>query len=273
MKLVFASDSFKGSLTSEQTAELLAKAARAVFGESVECIGIPVADGGEGTTEVLAKALGGRIGRMGVQHPYTGTVQWAIHGDLGDGRAIIEAAQSCGLTLLKENERQPLYTSSFGLGTHIRGLLEKGYRDIYIALGGSGTNDGGLGALRALGADLYDEEGGRLAGRGADLLLLDHLDVSGLKKELKEARFTVLSDVDNPLTGENGATMTFGPQKGADADELEALEYGMCRYRDIVRRDLGADMDEIRGGGAAGGLGAMLVAGGATLLLRRGEAA
>ncbi len=256
MKLVFASDSFKGSLSSAEIANMLASAAEEVFG-AAECIGLSVADGGEGTVDSVIEATGGERVYANVRDPLTRPVN-AYYGAIGEKKAIIEMAAASGLTLLREKERDPAATTSFGTGQLIADALKRGYREIYVAIGGSATNDGGMGCARALGARFLDARGNELQGRGANLEAVESIDLSGLDPLLKEAKITVLCDVTNPLCGENGATYTFSQQKGASAETKEKLEQGMCHYRDVIIRQFGTNPDEIPGSGAAGGLGCAL---------------
>ena len=256
MRFLFASDSFKGSLTSARTAELLTVAAREVFG-SVECIGVPVADGGEGTVDaVIAAQQGERL--YAEVHGPLGDMVKACYGKIDERRAVLEMAQASGLPLVAESRRDPLRASSYGTGEMILDVLERGFTDISIAIGGSATNDGGMGCARALGAKFLSEDGQELEGRGADLGRVHFIDLSGLDPRLKKAKITVMCDVTNPLCGERGATYTFGAQKGASPEMLDELERGMCVYRDVIRRQFGADPDMIPGAGAAGGLGTAL---------------
>ena len=256
MKLVFASDSFKGSLTSMDTIELLTQSAKEVFGK-VECVGIPVADGGEGTVEALIRATGGSKIFSEVHGPL-GDIIKASYGKIDEKRAIIEMASASGLTLIPKEKRNPLYTSTLGTGELIKDALDKGFREIYIAIGGSATNDGGMGCGRALGIRFLNIDGKELEGCGADLERVAKIDVSGLDTRIRDTKITVLCDVKNPLCGVNGATYTFSAQKGADKEMQDRLEKGMCNYRDVIRRQFSIDPDGIAGSGAAGGLGTML---------------
>lgn len=256
MRFLFASDSFKGTLTSRQTAQLLTKAAVEVFGD-VECASVPVADGGEGTAEAVVVAENGSWIKAEVLGPLMEPVP-ARYGRLDDRRAIIEMAAASGLPLVPSNKRDPLLTTSYGTGQLIRHALDMGFRDLSIAIGGSATNDGGMGCARALGARFLDEYGRELEGRGVDLERVREIDLSGLDSHISAARITVMCDVTNPLCGKNGATRTFGPQKGATPEALERLEAGMENYRDVIRRQFGVDPDAMPGAGAAGGLGAAL---------------
>ena len=256
MKFLFASDSFKGSLTSGQTIELLARAAGDVFGD-IEYDGVPVADGGEGTMEAAVAAENGEWLETEVCGPLMEKVT-ARYGKLDDHRAIIEMAAASGLPLVPAEKRNPLYTTSYGTGELIRHALDQGFRDIAVAIGGSATNDGGMGCARALGVRFLDSGGHELEGRGEDLEKVSDIDVSMLDHRIADAKVTVMCDVTNPLCGRNGATYTFGAQKGATPEIQARLEAGMENYRDVIRRKFGTDPDSIRGAGAAGGLGTAL---------------
>lgn len=257
MKLLFASDSFKGSLSSEQTVKLLAKAAGEIFGE-IEYSGVPVADGGEGTVDAVVAAEHGEYITVEVYGPLMERTT-ARYGKLDDQRAVIEMAAASGLPMVPKNLRNPLHTSTYGTGEMIRDALDKGFRDISIAIGGSATNDGGMGCARALGVRFLDAQGNELQGTGSDLEKVAEIDVSGLDPRISETKITVMCDVTNPLTGKDGATYTFGAQKGATPEIQARLEAGMINYRDVIMRQFGINADEIRGGGAAGGLGTALM--------------
>ena len=257
MKFLFASDSFKGSLSSEATAELLSRAAHEVFGDC-DTDSVPVADGGEGTVDAVIAAEKGEKVSVNVQGPLPGSAVDAAYGILPGGRAVIEMAAASGLPLVPDADRNPLNTTTFGTGQLILDALNRGFRDISIAIGGSATNDGGMGCARALGVRFLDAQGAELEGYGRDLSRVAHIDTSGLDPRLKDASITVMCDVTNPLCGEHGATYTFGAQKGATPDIQKELEAGMCNYRDIIRKEFGVDCDAVEGAGAAGGLGAAL---------------
>lgn len=258
MKFLFASDSFKGSLPSKRTAELLAQAAEEIFPEC-DWDSIEVADGGEGTTNAVVSAVGGEKISVNVHGPLwearTGT-----YGRLDDVRVVMEMAEASGLPLVSQEKRDPRVTTSYGTGEMIRDALDRGFTDISIAIGGSATNDGGMGCMSALGVRFLDENGDVLRGCGADLLRVRKIDLSGMDPRVKNCKFTVMCDVTNPLCGENGATLTFGKQKGGTPEILAELEEGMCNYRDLLFETFGIDMDETSGAGAAGGLGAALMA-------------
>ena len=256
MKLLFASDSFKGTLTSDQTITLLTKAANEVFG-SCDCSGVPVADGGEGTTEAVVKARGGAFVSVPVHGPLMENVE-AQYGRLSDTEAILEMAAASGLPMVPMDQRNPLNTTTYGTGELLNAILDAGYTEIAIAIGGSATNDGGMGFASALGIRFYDADGNVLTGKGEDLEKVSHIDISGMNPKLAEAHITVMCDVTNPLCGPDGATYTFGAQKGGTPEILDRLEKGMQNYRDVIIREFGINPDETQGTGAAGGLGAAL---------------
>ncbi|MBS6222499.1 MAG: glycerate kinase [[Clostridium] symbiosum] len=257
MKLLFASDSFKGTLSSVKTICLLTKAAKEVFGEC-ECIGIPVADGGEGTADAVIHVMKGEKIRIQVHGPLMETVE-ASYGKIDERRAILEMAEASGLPMVPEAFRDPRNTSTYGTGELLMDAMERGFTDISIAIGGSATNDGGMGCMRALGVRFLDCDGNELEGRGSDLIRLAHIDCSGMSKRIHDTKFTVMCDVNNLLCGKDGATYTFGKQKGGTPDVLDELERGMQNYRDVIIREFQVDPDEIQGAGAAGGLGAALM--------------
>lgn len=256
MKLLFASDSFKGTLSSDQTIELLTKAAQEVFG-SCETSGVPVADGGEGTTDAVVKARSGEIITVPVHGPLM-EMEQGFYGRLSDSEAILEMAAASGLPMVPEEKRNPLNTTTYGTGELLKAALDAGYTEIAIAIGGSATNDGGMGFASALGIRFLDQDGNVLEGRGEDLEKVAHIDMSGLDPAVQKAHFTVMCDVTNPLCGPDGATYTFGKQKGGTPEILDRLEKGMQNYRDVIIREFGVNPDEIQGSGAAGGLGTAL---------------
>ena len=256
MKIVCASDSFKGSLSSMRIAELFERAAKEVLGD-VCVIRIPTADGGEGTAFAVTQAAGGEMVSAVVHDPLMNAAE-ASYGMLSGGRAVIEMAAASGLVLVPEDKRDPMITTSYGTGELIRDAICKGARDITIAIGGSATNDGGMGCMCALGYVFRDKKGHKLAGSGCSLGSVDSIDAKEADPLLRECRFTVMCDVQNPLTGPDGATYVYGSQKGADDESLEILEEGMAVYRDVLKEISGIDCDEVPGAGAAGGMGAAL---------------
>jgi len=258
MRVIFASDSFRGSLSSEKANATLERAAKDVFGTITSKM-IEIADGGEGTLEAI----------MASDNGYE-EVWLNVSGPLGepmktfyirkDNQAVVEMAKASGLPLVKPEDRNPLYTTTEGTGELMRHALENGCTDIYVAIGGSATNDGGLGAMTALGYRFLDAEGNPLAGIGKSLKAVEKIDDTNVIGQIKEAKFTVMCDVTNPLTGPKGATHVFGPQKGAVGDILTRLEDGMVHYQAVVEAYIGKDISKVKGLGAAGGLGGALYA-------------
>ena len=257
MKFLFASDSFKGSLSSLRISELLTTAAKETFPDC-QCSSIEIADGGEGTTDAVLAAVQGKQISMTVKGPLWKDTR-CYYGQLDEHRAVMEMASASGLPLLKEEERDPRKTTTFGTGQMIRDALDRGFRDISIAIGGSATNDGGMGCMCALGVKFLDEKGQELEGCGENLIRIHRIDISQMDARIADAKFTVMCDVTNPLCGENGATFTFGKQKGGTPEILEELEKGMLHYRQILLEQFGIDANEVKGAGAAGGLGIALL--------------
>ena len=256
MKFLFASDSFKGSLSSVEIVGILTEEAKRIF-PYCECGGVSVADGGEGTIEAVIDAMNGQIRRVLVHGPLMEETT-ADYGVFEGSHAVIEMAKASGLPMVPAEKRNPLHTTTYGTGELIKAALDEGYRKIAIAIGGSATNDGGMGAMTALGVKFLDKAGNQLTGYGRDLGEVDTIDVSGLHPAVKETEFTVMCDVTNPLTGQNGATYTFGKQKGGTPEILEQLEKDMKSYAGKLLELTGIDVDQIKGTGAAGGLGAAL---------------
>lgn len=256
MRFLFASDSLKGTLSSERIAELLTESAQRVF-PGCQTMGIPIADGGEGTVDAVITVTGGSMQTVKVHGPLMEEIQ-ASYGVFHETSAVIEMAAASGLPLVHVEQRNPLHTTTYGTGQLIRSALDAGYRNISVAIGGSATNDGGMGAMRALGIRFLDAAGQELEGTGADLNLVSDIDISGIHPDLKQSEITVMCDVNNPLTGPSGATYTFGRQKGGTPEILEELEAGMQHYAEVIRDKFGIDVDKIPGAGAAGGLGAAL---------------
>lgn len=258
MKFVFAPDSFKGTMTSLKVIELLEKAARSHF-EDLEVVKVPIADGGEGTVEALITALGGEYRYAEVMGPLESMTVRAMYGVTGNGTAVIEMAQASGLPLLADDQRNPLLTTTYGTGELIRAALDEGIRDFIIGIGGSATNDGGMGMAQALGIAFLDNEGKNVGLGGRYLSEVSRIVTDDLDPRIRESRITVICDVSNPLTGPQGATYVYGPQKGATKDMLEVLENGMKNYARVIKNQLGIDVDSMPGSGAAGGLGAALM--------------
>lgn len=258
MNLVFASDSFKGSLSSQTIAQILTEEAALAF-PGCGTASVPVADGGEGTLDAVQSALSGTRRRVNISGPLFAPAQ-GEYLLLEHHTALIELAQAAGLTMVPPSRRDPRYTTTYGVGELIRDALDQGCTTIYLALGGSATNDGGIGAMSALGIRFLDERGRELSGVGEDLEQVRHINRSGLHPKVADTKFIVMSDVTNPLLGRQGATYTFGPQKGADPQVLQQLEQGMDRYARLVSQTTGVSIATVPGGGAAGGMGAACLA-------------
>ena len=257
MKILIATDSFKGSLTSQQAGEALARGIRGVVPEC-EVEVIPIADGGEGTAEVLTRALGGEIVECEVSDPLgrTITAQYGIAGDV----ALIDFASSAGLTLLQPEERNPLKTTSQGVGKMILNALCRGVSHIVLGLGGSATNECGVGMLQALGCRFLDSDGREVVGCGGNLHRIATIDHTDLDKQLEGVDVTLVVDVLSPLCGEGGATHTFAPQKGATPEQVAMLEEGVCHFAHLLSEIWGGDITQLAGAGAAGGAGGGIVA-------------
>ncbi|MEY8352779.1 glycerate kinase [Lachnospiraceae bacterium 54-53] len=256
MRFLFASDSFKGSLSSEQIVGILTESAGSVFPDC-ECRGVSVADGGEGTVDAVIRAMDGQIRSLTVHGPLMEETK-SSYGVFQGSHAVIEMAAASGLPMVSSEKRNPLHTTTYGTGELIRDALEQGYRKIAIAIGGSATNDGGMGAMTALGVKFFDKEGNLLTGFGSDLGKVSRIDAGGLHPAVAETEFTVMCDVTNPLTGPDGATYTFGTQKGGTPEILDRMEADMKEYAKKLCQLTGIDADRIPGSGAAGGLGAAL---------------
>jgi glycerate kinase len=258
MKIVIAPDSFKESLSSIEVARQIEAGFREIF-PGAEILKLPVADGGEGTVEALVAATGGQIRKARVSGPL-GTPVQAFYGVCGNGRtAVIEMAAASGLALVPADRRNPLLTSSFGTGQLIRRALDDGLRHLIIGIGGSATNDAGAGMLQALGVRLLDGQGQDLPAGGGALGRLAAIDVSSLDPRLRDCEIEVACDVDNPLTGERGASAVYGPQKGATPAMVEELDANLALFARMVERHLGRSMDAVPGAGAAGGMGGALL--------------
>lgn len=257
MKLIFAPDSFKESLTALEICEILERVTARHF-PGAETVCIPVADGGEGTVDALLRAMDGRRIRTQVTGPRfePETAQWGL---LSDGvTAVMEMAQASGLSYVPAAQRDPHKATSLGTGEMIAEALHQGVRKILIGIGGSATNDGGIGMLQALGAVFTDAQGQPVAPVGGALASVARADFSGLLPELRQTEITVICDVTNPLLGENGATWIYGPQKGATPEICTELEAGMAHFAQVVAEATGKDIASFPGAGAAGGLGAAL---------------
>jgi glycerate kinase len=258
MKVVIAPDSFKESLTAKQVSEAI-KAGLARVWHDAEFVTVPVADGGEGTVQSLIDATQGEQVFTTVFDPLNKEVQ-AFYGILGDGEtAVIEMAEASGLHLVPAEDRDPKLTSSFGTGQLIKHALDRGMQRLIIGLGGSATNDGGVGMLAALGVKFLDESGNAIATNGGGLINLASIDTSGLDVRLAQCEILVACDVDNPLCGEKGASATFGPQKGATTTDISVLDNALRKFGELTEQVTGKHVLTREGAGAAGGMGAALL--------------
>lgn len=234
--------------------------AEGVARAGAEPLPLPVADGGDGTLEALVESTAGHYREARVTGPLGRpvTARWGV---LGDGRtAVIETARACGLVLVPQGERDPTRTTTYGVGELIRHALDLGFRRFILGIGGSATNDGGLGLAQALGVRALDARGRELPRGGGALVHLERVDISGRDPRVVESDFVVAVDVTNPLCGPQGAAAVYGPQKGATPEMVSLLDAGLARLAQVVRRDLGVEVADLPGAGAAGGMGAGLVA-------------
>ena len=250
-KCIVAPDSFKGSLSSLEICRLTEQCVHTVFPDC-EVISLPVADGGEGTVDCFLKAVGGNRISLSVQGPLGDPVE-AAYGRIGD-TAVIELAQAAGLPLV-EGRADPARTSTFGVGELMAHAIDHGAKHLILGLGGSATNDGGCGCAAALGAAFRDSEGRLFVPVGGTLERVAHIDLSAVAKKLQKVHITLMSDVENPFFGPNGAAFVFGPQKGADAAMVRRLDDGLRRLSDVMEKDLGLSVALTPGAGSAGGLG------------------
>jgi glycerate kinase len=259
MKIAIVPNAFKGSLTAAQAAACIERGFRKAL-PNVTTVKIPMADGGDGTVLAIVAATGGRPVKCSVSDPLGRKIQ-STFGLTGDGRtAVIEMALASGLALLKPGERNPLRTSSRGTGELIRAALDRRVQELLIGIGGSATNDGGMGMARALGIKFFDARNRELADNGGALIKLARIDISGLDVRLKNVTVSVACDVDNPLCGPRGAARVYAPQKGATPAMVAQLDAGLKRLAAVIQKDLGIEVARLPGAGAAGGQGAGLVA-------------
>ncbi len=265
MRILIAPQALKGSLTAAEAGQAIAEGALRVF-PTAEIEVVPVADGGEGTVQALVDATHGELVRQAVTGPLGESVE-AYYGVLGDGAkgaaretAVIEMAACAGLPLVPAARRDPRHTTTFGVGELILAALERGCKHFIIGIGGSATNDGGAGMAQALGIALLNEQGAPLARGGSALATLARIESGGLDARILACGFEVACDVTNPLCGPEGASAIYGPQKGATPAMVAELDAALAHYAQIIARDLGSSVGDVPGAGAAGGLGAGLLA-------------
>lgn len=259
VKILIAPDKFKESLSALKVADSIEKGILKVFPKAV-IVKVPMADGGEGTVESLVDATGGKIIKTNVKDPLFRDIE-SFYGILGDGKtAVIEMAAASGLYLLKDYERNPMITTTYGTGQLIKDALDRGCRKFIIAIGGSATNDGGAGMATVLGVKFYDKDGIEIGLGGGELSKIYSIDTSNIDDRLKECEFIVACDVANPLIGENGASRVYGPQKGATKEMVEVLDKNLEHYGKLLEKYFNKKIIDVPGSGAAGGLGAGLMA-------------
>lgn len=258
MKIVIAPDSFKGSCSTIGAAQNIEDGFRRIFPD-VQAVKIPIADGGEGTVDAMVLGAGGKVHTCTVTGPMGQPVE-ARYGILDDGTAVVELAAASGLPLVPDGQRDPTLATTYGTGEVIMEALKAGCRRVIIGLGGSATNDGGVGLAQALGVSFRDAEGKELPFGGGALSRLHTIDISNIHPLVKETEFIIASDVDSPLCGPHGASHVFGPQKGADPATVQLLDSALLHYAHVLKDQLGQDILELPGAGAAGGTTASLVA-------------
>lgn len=258
MKIVIAPDSFKECLTAAQVASAIETGFKEILPDA-QYVKVPVADGGEGTLQSLVDATGGHFIEVPVTGPLGHQIQ-AEFGILGDGTtAVIEMARASGLELVSPDHRDPMIATTQGTGELILSALDRGVEKIIVGIGGSATNDGGAGMVQALGVRLLNDQGKELQRGGGQLSSLTRIDTSNLDQRLQSVEIIAACDVDNPLTGDNGASAIFGPQKGATPDMVKVLDQSLGHYGLIMERDLGVSVCDRPGAGAAGGMGTALL--------------
>lgn len=259
MKVIICPDSYKGTLSAFEVANAMHEGIMDAD-QSIETVILPVADGGEGTLESLIATTGGKYISENVLDPLGRTIE-AKFGVLGDDETcVIEMAQASGIMLLQDSEKNPELASTYGTGQLIMAALNKGFRKFIIGIGGSATNDAGIGLLKALGLQFKKDDGTSIANGVSALLDLASIDNSQLDARLSEATFTIACDVDNPLIGERGATAIFGPQKGVKKHEITYFDNCLKQFADIVEKQYHIHLHDYKGAGAAGGVGGALIA-------------
>ena len=257
--IVLAPDSFKESMSAKEACIAMERGIKKV-NQDIKCVHVPMADGGEGTMQSLVDATNGKIYSLEVVGPLGNKVQ-AEYGILGDREVgILEMASASGIHLVSLDKRNPLITTTYGTGELIKACLDKGVKKLLIGIGGSATNDGGAGVIQALGGKLLDKDGNELGFGGGELGKLHNIDLTNFNPRLKDVVVEVACDVNNPLCGEKGASNVFGPQKGATPDMVSLLDNNLKHYANIIKEQIGMDVLEVPGAGAAGGLGAGLMA-------------
>jgi glycerate kinase len=258
VKIVIASDSFKGSCSTLEVANHIERGIKKIF-NGANIVKIPVADGGEGTVDALVLGTNGKYEEVEVVGPL-GEIVRAKYGVIYDDIAVIEMAAASGITLVHRDKLNPLITTTYGTGQLINSAMEKGLKKIYIGLGGSSTNDGGVGMAQALGVSFKDESGNEIGYGGGELSKIRKIDISNINPALKDIDIVIMTDVENPLCGLTGASYIFGPQKGASDEDVKLLDDNLRYYGNLIGSFLGKNIIDTPGTGAAGGLAVSLLA-------------
>jgi glycerate kinase len=259
MRILIAPDKFKGSLTAQEVCEAISEGLLQEFPD-VDCISFPLADGGEGTLEILTHHSKGSFVSTKVHDPLSRPIE-ATYGISFDGKtAFIDVASASGLRLLRPEERNALKASTFGTGELILHAINKGISEIILGIGGSATNDGAAGAASALGFEFLDRYGNSIEPVGENLIHVQSIKTDHVNRLISKVKFTAICDVENPLTGRNGAAYVYGPQKGASVEQAKLLDEGLMNLASVIKNDLHISIDNVKGAGAGGGFGGGVVA-------------
>lgn len=262
MKIIIAPQSFKGSLTAKEATKIISDCARNIFPES-DLIGIPIADGGDGTLETIIDATNGKIMNSQVKGPDNSVVQasWGLfNSEKNEKTGIIEMARASGLAMIDPKNLDPFNSSSFGTGELILDAVKNGAKKIILGIGGSATNDCGIGVAKAVGIRFLDSKNNEVGNNVSNFSNIKKINLDKFNSQLNDIKFEVACDVTNKLCGKEGASYIYGPQKGASAEDVKILDNNLLHIGNLIEKDLGVNVLDIKGGGAAGGLGAGMVA-------------
>ena len=262
MKIIIAPQSFKGSLTAKEATKIISDCARNIFPES-DLIGIPIADGGDGTLETIIDATNGKIMNSQVKGPDNSVVQasWGLfNSEKNEKTGIIEMARASGLAMIDPKNLDPFNSTSFGTGELILDAVKNGAKKIILGIGGSATNDCGIGVAKAVGIKFLDSKNNEVGNNVSNFSNIKKINLDKFNSQLNDIKFEVACDVTNKLCGKEGASYIYGPQKGASAEDVKILDNNLLHIGNLIEKDLGVNVLDIKGGGAAGGLGAGMVA-------------
>lgn len=262
MKIIIAPQSFKGSLTAKEATKIISDCARNIFPES-DLIGIPIADGGDGTLETIIDATNGKIMNSQVKGPDNSVVQasWGLfNSEKNEKTGIIEMARASGLAMIDPKNLDPFNSTSFGTGELILDAVKNGAKKIILGIGGSATNDCGIGVAKAVGIKFLDSKNNEVGNNVSNFSNIKKINLDKFNSQLNDIKFEVACDVTNKLCGKEGASYIYGPQKGASAEDVKILDENLLHIGNLIEKDLGVNVLDIKGGGAAGGLGAGMVA-------------